>query len=122
MTHCFVVDTYAWLEYLGGNVSYKQLMDETPLKTPIIVLAELSRVFRRRGVKEADAQRMIENISGRSVILPLDSVHAVGGGALAENEKLALVDAIIYSYASNDEKLLTGDEHFRGKKNVLLVK
>jgi hypothetical protein len=52
----------------------------------------------------------------------LDTDHAIKSGEIAEREGLYLIDAIIYSYVDEDKDLLTGDEHFRGKPSVKLLK
>lgn len=116
-----IVDTYAWMEYFDGNAAYKDLIERSNLKTPSLVLSEISRALSRRKVSASQTRTFIDFVFRRSVILPLEGEQAVTGGALAESERIPLADAIIYSYASEHEPLLTGDEHFRGKKHVLLV-
>ena len=71
---------------------------------------------------ETEAKKMLDYVCRHSVILPLDFAQAEKGGRLAETERLALADAIIYSYSTNEENLLTGDDHFKSKKNVCFVK
>ncbi len=122
VTRCFVVDSYAWAEYFDKNPAYKQLIQEKNLKTPSSVIAEISRVMARRGISKAESQKILDYVARRSVILSLDFDQAVKAGRMAERERLDFADAIAYSYASEDEPLLTGDGNFSGKKNVFFVK
>ncbi len=122
MTRCFVVDTSAWIAYFDKNAAFKQLIQENDLKTPALAIAEVSRVFERRRLREAEASRFLDYIARRSVILALDYEQAVKAGRVAEREGLAMADAVIYSYATSEEKLLTCDGHFKGKPNATLVK
>ena len=122
MTRCFVVDTYAWIEYFDGNKAYRNLILRNELKTPAMAVAELSRIFARRKVSQAETFMLMSFVSSQSAILPLGFEEASRGGSVCHKEKLAFADGVIYSYASAEEPLLTGDEHFRGKKNVQFVK
>lgn len=122
MTSCFVVDTWAWIAYFDKNPSYRQLIEESMLKTPTVVVAELSRILERRKASESAVSQIFSFVEKRSEIMPLDAEKARTGGKLAEKEELDFADALIYNYASQDQLLLTGDEHFRGKKNALLIK
>ena len=112
-----IVDTHAWLGYFNGDKGYS-VLDGLPLKTPTIVLAELQRKMIQKKVSEKDQQRFFALIRKRSLLVPLDEEHAYSGGKLAESERLPFADALIYSYTSEDEHLLTGDPHFKGKKFV----
>lgn len=122
MTRCFVADTYAWIEYFSGNEAYAELFQESELKTPAIVVAELSRVLRRKRASPEKIAEAMKVVLEKSVILALDFERAGRVGEVCEAEKLDFADAIAYSYASEKCVFLTGDEHFRGKKNVLLIK
>jgi len=118
----YIVDTYAWIEYLGKNEKYAPYFSGTNLKTPSIVLAELARILYRRGIGEKMIELILNGIIDRSEILDLDAAHAAKGGKIADLERIPLADAIIYSYADAENVVLTGDGHFSGKVHVQLVK
>jgi len=118
----YIVDTYAWIAYFDKGGKIKEVIEKNYLETPSIVLAELSRVLARRKTNEALAQKTIDFVLKRSVILPLVAQNAVRAGKVAEKEGLNLADAIIYSYVTEGKTLLSGDEHFRGKPNVEFLK
>ena len=42
-------------------------------------------------------------------------------GAIAEEEKLYLIDSLVYSYVQEHTSLLAGDKHFRNKPFVNLI-
>jgi predicted nucleic acid-binding protein len=120
VTRCYVADTYAWFAYFDGNPSYREIMSTCDLLTPAMVVAELARVLARRG--NAGRNAMLDFVSTRGAIIPMDFRRAVAGGETAAKDGFALADAIIYSHATKEAELLTGDEHFRGRKNVHFVK
>lgn len=114
----YIVDSYAWVKYFQGDEKYRKLMEENLLKTPSIVLAEIARSFLRKGLRKEDIKRHIDYICERSLVLILNMENAAAAGEIAEKEGLYLIDAIVYCYATEQEKLLTGDRHFKGKRNV----
>ena len=118
----YIVDTYAWMEYFGGNQKYKNYLDNTYLKTSILSLGELSRSFTRKGIKQEEQDELLEFVKKKSYIIPITEELIIYAGRLAEQDKIPLADAIIYANASPLEKLLTGDDHFKGKKNVEFIK
>ncbi len=119
----YIVDTYAWMEYFAGNERYKHYFTEgTYLKTPLLALGELSRSFTRKGITQEEQEEKLEFVKKKSYIVPLTEEVVIYAGRLAEQEKLAFADAIMYANSSPLEKLLTGDEHFRGKRYVEFVK
>ncbi len=87
-----------------------------------MAVAELATVLRKRREPEQKIREILEFVFERSTILDLDYAHAVKAGEIVVKEKMHLSDAIIYSYASKDECVLTGDKDFAGKQFVKLVK
>lgn len=113
----YIVDTYAWISYFQkADSPFKQPIDENYLATPAIVLSELTRFFAREKIPEPKRNASLEFISSNGLVLPLTAANAIKAGELCGNENLHLVDAIIYSHASEEKKVLTGDKHFIGKK------
>lgn len=122
MSPTLIADTYAWVEYFSGNRNFKEDFDSGHILTPTVVIAELVRIFVRKKFPKPLISEKIDLIVKKSTILELDLEHAKKGGEIAETEKLHFSDALIYSYASEESFLLTGDEHFKGKKFVKFVK
>jgi len=117
----YIVDAHAWIAYLEGREKFKEVIEENELYTPSIVLAEISRILKRKRVPEDKRTKILEFIKERSLILSLDENNAVEAGETAEKEGLYLIDGIIYSYADEHTHLLTGDKHFRDKSFVDLI-
>ena len=117
----FVVDSHAWLSYFQKKAGFKALIEENALKTPVIVVAELSCVLKRRSEAPEKIKEALEFIRGAGVVVELDFEHAVKAGALSAKEKMHLSDAIVYSYASAEEPVLTGDKDFAGKPFVKFI-
>lgn len=111
----FIVDTNAWINYFQEKAGLKNLIEDNVLKTPAIVMAELTLVMTRTGVEEEKKSKALEYVSKHSVILPLDENTAIKSGEIAAKEKLHLSDAIVYTYSSKDEQVLTSDSDFKGK-------
>ncbi len=116
-----IVDSWAWSELISGNKKVAQALGGYILKTPSLVLAEIYRSLIRKGLTEGGASKIVDGIMNRSVVLDLDSAHALAAGRLAAKESMHLSDAVIYSFADDTAPLLTGDPDFKGKKNVVFI-
>jgi len=117
----YIVDTYAWISYFEGKKDFKEVIEENDLYTPSIVLAEVSKILKRKKVPKEKSTRILEFIKERSLILSLDETNAVEAGEIAEKEGLYLIDGIVYSYVDERTRLLTGDKHFKNKPFVNLI-
>jgi predicted nucleic acid-binding protein len=117
----YIVDTYAWISYFEGKKEFKDAIEENELYTPSIVLAEASRILKRKGVPKDKSTRILDFMKEHSAILSLDETNAVDAGETAEEEGLYMIDGIIYSYTNEHTHLLTGDKHFKNKPFVDLV-
>jgi predicted nucleic acid-binding protein len=112
----YIVDTYAWIAYLEGKEEFKLEIEANQLETPSIVLAEVSRILKKRGVSEEEFSKIIDFIKKRSLILELSGDQSIRAGKIAVDESLYLIDAIVYSFVEEEKYLLTGDKHFKNKK------
>jgi predicted nucleic acid-binding protein len=117
----YIVDTYAWISYFEGKKEFKDAIEENELYTPSIVLAEASRILKRKRVPKDKSTRILDFMKEHSAILSLDETNAVDAGETAEEEGLYMIDGIIYSYTNEHTHLLTGDKHFKNKPFVDLV-
>jgi len=117
----YIVDTYAWISYFEGRKEFKEAIENNDLYTPSIVLAEVSRVIKRKKVPTGKSTKILEFIKESGLILSLDETNAVEAGETAEKERLYLIDGIVYSYVDERTHLLTGDKHFKNKPFVDLI-
>ena len=124
MSH-YVVDSYAWVEYLGGSPKGSRVEEllggAEESWTPTPVLAEVTSKVVRSGKDPAIAWQALR---AWSTILPLDAETARAAGGLhaayrAKVRDFALTDAIVLAVSRKmTAKVLTGDPHFRGMKGV----
>jgi predicted nucleic acid-binding protein len=130
------VDSYAWVElFLGGkkgeNVG-RMIAEADQVRTPDIVLAEISRKYLREGAEDSRVRSRLETITSASIITPVEVEVAMKAGEafLELAEKAAkrrhrtpsLFDAIVLATARvYDSKALTGDEHFEGLSETILI-
>lgn len=111
--------------FLGGEKGEKVnriIADAEEVRTPDIVLAEISRKYRRENVDERKVKSRLQTISIASLVTPIDvDVALKAGNAFlelsekAKREKIrdpSLFDAIILATArAYSSKVLTGDKH-----------
>ncbi len=109
------------MAYFQEDACVKDMIETGNLKTPALVVAEITRALVRDKIPEEKIGELVGFIRDRSLILDLDFEHAKKTGGLAQREKLHLADAVVYSYASEEEPVLTGDPHFREKKFVQFI-
>lgn len=122
MSFRYIADTYAWVAYFNKK-RFKGIIENEIIETPTIVIAEIVRTFKRKGINKETINKVLQFISNRGLILPLGFEEAKRGGEVAEEEKLSLTDGIIYSYLHDEnDKLLTGDEHLKDKRDVIFEK
>jgi predicted nucleic acid-binding protein len=110
-----VVDTSAWLEWLGDSALGRKVGLELPETeawvVPTIVQYELSRYLTRE-VSEEVADETIA-FSTQCLVAPLDNWLALQAAEIARASALAMADAIVYATAiDNGADLLTCDAHF----------
>ena len=121
-----VMDTYAWIEYFLGSKKgeiVKKHLDDT-LITPSIVLIEISC----KSAKEKwNFQELLQFIKSKSQVKEMnEEVIEKAGKIYAEQRnkksKFSMIDASIWAIAENlKAKVLTGDEHFKDYKEVIMI-
>ena len=118
----YLLDSYAWMEYFGGNAVYSRYVEVESNYTASVSLTEIVRALIRRKVGRSQIEKHLVFISKKSTLLPIGENEAVRAGFIAEEVGLHFSDALIYSLVTNDRVLVTGDKHFKGKANVEFVK
>ena len=131
-----VIDTYAWIEiFIGSKMGEKAkgiLQKSEEIYTPDIVIAEIARKYLREGVNEKVILERLTTIEETSEIIPIDKNIALESAKcyieLMEKAKArkikapSLFDAIVLATARTlNAKLITGDEHFEGIKEILWI-
>jgi predicted nucleic acid-binding protein len=130
------VDSYAWIElFLGtakGEETKRLISEAEEIRTPDIVLAEISRKYHREELDSQSLRARLETISSTTIVTGIDTNLAVRTGPIylelvekAKRERLngpSLFDAIVLATAREyDSSVLTGDEHFRDLPETIFL-
>ncbi len=102
------------------------------MRTPDIVLAEISRKYHREKADEKRVKSRLETIDSTTLVTPVDAEVALKAGRAylelvdkARKERLrspSLFDAIVLATARvYDSKVITGDEHFEKLPEAILI-
>ncbi|MEM2969134.1 MAG: PIN domain-containing protein [Candidatus Bathyarchaeia archaeon] len=131
----YIIDAYAWIEYFRASKSgeiAKEYIESDAAATPTIVVAEISRKLLQEIAigNETPEGRMkrLEFIRAKSQIIALDFEIAAEAGKIDVEMKKkvkgwGLADSIILCAARSVKgKIVTGDEHFRGLEETILIK
>ncbi len=133
MRYKYVIDAYAWIEYFRATKAgaiVKKYVESEDSVTPTIVVAEISRKLQREieagNESEEGRLKRLEFIRAASQIIDLDFETAVKAGETDVDLKRkvkgwGLADSII-SCTARKGKVITGDEHFRGLEDAVMIK
>jgi len=122
-----LIDSYGWIEYFsdgplaGKYVPYIQKADPKTHITPSIVLYEVYKKLK----KESEEERALEAygyILAYTRVVHLTEEIAIEAADVSLKENLAMADAIIRATAGKfNAKIVTGDLHFKGLKDVIYI-
>jgi predicted nucleic acid-binding protein len=131
-----VIDTYAWIEFFIGSEKGKKvkeiMVESRDIFVPDIVLAEIARKYLREGMDENTVKQRIEWVTdiARNVSIS-EKIALLSGRTYLEllekskKEKISkpgLADGIVLAVTKAlDAKVVTGDKHFKGLKEVIWV-
>ena len=131
-----VVDSYAWIElFLGSQKGLKvrrMITDADEVRTPDVVLAEISRKYMREKAEKDTVKSRLETITSASLVTPVEievamkageaSIELAARAAKQRRRAPSLFDAIVLATARvHDSKVLTGDEHFEGLPDTIPI-
>lgn len=126
----YVVDAYAWIEYLKGSESGSKLKavvdhDDSEVYTCAVTIAEVVSKVARKGQDVAGAYDVL--LSNSQVVRVDEELSRETGLVHAEMRKtekdFGLADAYVLATARKLKlKVLTGDLHFRNVKEAVLIK
>jgi hypothetical protein len=116
----YFLDTYALIEILRGNDSYKGFV-ELDMFTSIFNLYELHFILLRSFGKEVANKHFC---GFRSIVIEIEDFDVfLASRFKLDNKGVSYPDALGYAMAMNRElKFLTGDNFFKDLKNVEFVK
>ena len=119
-----LVDTSAWIEWMVGSPTGRQVAGELPGRdrwlVPTIVQLELVKWLTREVGEEAADDALA--FTQTCVVAMLDTSLAVAAAETCAALKLPTADAIVYATArARGADLLTCDRHFDGLPGVVYV-
>lgn len=123
-----VIDSYAWIEYFRGSPSgerARQFIEKGSSATASITLAEMQEKYLREKWDTFEAD--LDFIATNTAIIPTDREIAISGGRINyENKKKirnwGMADSIILATARVlSAKVVTGDPHFKGMKESIMI-
>ena len=119
-----LVDSWAWIEYLKGSsfgAKAKEIIesgDELLLST--INVSEIYHFLLKN--KPAETENLIKFVLSSSFVVELDTKIALKAANIKHSQKTGLADAIVIATAEeNNAQILTGDDDFKGLKNVIYI-
>ena len=128
MSYEYVIDSYAWIEYFRGSSAGKnarEFIEGGKAATATIVIAGLSDKYTREGLPYFNEDLLF--ITSSTIIVSLSKDIAVKAGEInaTMKEKVkgwGMADSIILATAHvSNAKVVTGDKHFRGLKQAILI-
>lgn len=130
-----IFDSYAWVEYFIGSEKgavAKEYLEGDKIVTPDVVLAEIARKYLREGLTVGEVKGRVYFIAARSEVEAVDADIALAAAEAwkelqerARKRKLrapSLTDGIVLALARrHGAKVLTGDEHFKGMEEAIML-
>ena len=126
----FVIDAYAWVEYFDGSKlgeKVKEIVENSQyaITTNMLTIAELSSHFSRKQIDFSEELKILISLSS---IYSINLEFAEEAGKLRaelrkERKHMGLADVFVLLTAQKlKAKVVTGDEDFRGLKDVVMIK
>lgn len=129
MTEKYIIDAYAWIEYLIGSeagAKVKQLMEEenNELYTSAITLAE---VISKTASEKQNVEAAYDIITSNSNIIDVNDQVSKETGILhvkmrKTKKDFGLADTYVLAIAIKiGAKIITGDPHFKSVKEAIII-
>ncbi|MBI4149610.1 PIN domain-containing protein [Candidatus Woesearchaeota archaeon] len=120
----YFLDSSILIDYfLGENTKIKEIVDSVHiLFISIISLFELRRVMLREGIEVKKIEECIGHTEEKYIIIALNAKICKHAAELSVKERLAAMDSLIYATSlSQNAIFVTGDNDFRGKRDVMII-
>jgi predicted nucleic acid-binding protein len=128
MSYEFVIDSYAWIEYFRGTEQGRKArvyVEGDSATTSVLSLAELKEKYLRERWFSFDED--LAFITARTSLTQVDRQIALLAGEINHKRKAVqrdwgMADSIILATArSASAKVVTGDRHFSGLSDAILL-
>ena len=122
--HIFL-DSSAWLSYfLAENDLSNEFIESgnNLLMTSVLSIFEIKRKMLMKNFGESKIGESLKFIKNRSLLIELNEKICNHAADLSIKHNLHTTDSLIYcSAVLNNATLITGDNHFEGLENVLIL-
>lgn len=125
-----LIDTYTWIEIFRNSPWGRQALEcieqNSPLAVSVLTLYELQYRFNDLYGEEKTGS-FIATILTHAEVIPVDMQIAVAAGTIRTGQKkkgngMGAVDCMILATARiHNLKVLTGDMHFKGLEETILI-
>jgi predicted nucleic acid-binding protein len=125
-----LIDTYTWIEIFRNSPWGRQALEcieqNSPLAVSVLTLYELQYHFNDLYGEEKTGS-FIATILTHAEVIPVDMQIAVAAGTIRTGQKkkgngMGTVDCMILATARiHNLKVLTGDMHFKGLEETILI-
>ncbi|MBI2672430.1 PIN domain-containing protein [Candidatus Woesearchaeota archaeon] len=126
----FVIDAYAWIEYFNGTklgIKVKEILEDQNnlIYTNIITISELVSSYKRNSLSFEKEKNILLSTSA---IYEINLDFAEEAGRLhaelkKERKNISMADIFVLLTARKlNAKVVTGDEDFKGLKEVVMIK
>jgi len=130
MSEKYVIDAYAWIEYLIGSKTGEKVKSVLEKETNEIYTcaATVAEVVSKTAREDREFETAYDILLSNSQIVNIDDEISKEAGVLhCEMRKtkrdFELADAYVLAVARTvNAKILTGDPHFRGVKEAVMIK
>jgi predicted nucleic acid-binding protein len=130
LTNKYIVDAWAWIEYFRGSEYGARLNDiledpATDVYTCAITVAEVISKTARDG---RDVEVAYDQLLSNSQIIKIDEQTSKQAGIIHSKMRqtrkdFGIADAFMLATASKlKAKIITGDLHFEGLENAIIIK
>lgn len=125
----FVIDAYAWIEYLNGSGEGKKVAEilEDNSNEIFTSAATIAEVISKSMRENKDAKIALTHINNLSTVLGVTQEIGILTGQIhfetkKKNKDFGMLDAFVAATSiSINAKILTGDKHFKNFKQAVFI-
>ncbi len=134
MPYSYVIDTFAWVEYLDGTrrgAAAKEYIESGRAATPTVVILELSRWFLkeieegRRTLEEMNVSLQFVTTSTLTIDMDIGLARKAGETHFLMKKRIRdwpMADSIVCTTATIEgAQVVSGDPHFKQVENTILI-
>jgi predicted nucleic acid-binding protein len=130
LTNKYIVDAWAWIEYFRGSEYGAKLNDilEDPTTEVYTCAITVAEVFSKTARDGRDVEAAYDMLLSNAQVIKIDEQASKQAGLLHSKirqtrKDFGIADAFILAAAGKlKAKIVTGDPHFQGLENTIMIK